>query len=135
MWFRNFFQRNKLIFSSYVLNKGSLIAVALVCSFILINHTLQLFTIISNNTAALINIDNPPGQDQSGEVKITKGSQVNLNSATKKELMTLPSIGEKKADDIIKKRESAKFEAIEDLLEVKGIGATTFEKLRNEITI
>lgn len=62
-------------------------------------------------------------------------SKISLNSATKEQLMTLPGIGSSKADAIIKYRETNGFQSIEDLLNVKGIGKSTFEKLKEFIML
>ena len=62
-------------------------------------------------------------------------SKISLNSATKEQLMTLPGIGSSKADAIIKYRETNGFQTIEDLLNVKGIGKSTFEKLKEFIML
>ena len=53
-------------------------------------------------------------------------AQVNINTATKKELMMLPGIGESKAEAIIEYRKANKFKTIEDLKNVKGIGEKRF---------
>lgn len=60
---------------------------------------------------------------------------VNINTASKKELMTLDSIGSKKADAIIEYREKNKFQSIEDLKKVKGIGDKLFDKIKNDIVV
>ena len=49
--------------------------------------------------------------------------------------MTLPSIGEIKAQKIIDFREKQKFEKKEDLKNVSGIGDKTYEELEELITI
>lgn len=55
---------------------------------------------------------------------------VNINTATKQELMTLPGIGEAMADRIILRRtEQGKFRTAEQLRTVKGIGEKKLEKL------
>ena len=55
------------------------------------------------------------------------GGEVNLNTATKEELMTLAGIGESKADSIIKYREEhGKFQSIEDIKQIEGIKEETF---------
>ena len=64
-----------------------------------------------------------------------KNKQVSLNSASKEELMTLSGIGESKADAIIEYRKKKKFESIEEIKEVSGIGDALFEKIKDNITI
>lgn len=59
---------------------------------------------------------------------------ISINTATKEELMTLPSIGEAKADAIIEYRSTKKFESIEEIKEVSGIGDSLFEKIKDYIT-
>lgn len=62
--------------------------------------------------------------------------KININTATKEELITLPGIGEKKAMDIINFREKNDgFNSIRDLLRVNGIGEATLQKLLEFITI
>ncbi|MBP3920240.1 MAG: helix-hairpin-helix domain-containing protein [Bacilli bacterium] len=65
----------------------------------------------------------------------TKDTKVNINTATLDELTTIPGIGETKAKDIIEYRNKQPFEKIEDITNIKGIGKSTFEKLKNYITI
>lgn len=56
---------------------------------------------------------------------------VNLNTAGVAELNQLPGVGEKTAQAIIAHREAiGGFRSIEQLLEVKGIGPSKFEKMR-----
>ena len=65
----------------------------------------------------------------------TTGS-VNLNTASKEELMTLTGIGEAKADDIITYRTTNNgFKSIEEIKNVKGIGDSIFDKIKDRITI
>ena len=62
--------------------------------------------------------------------------KVNLNTATEAELQTIPGIGQKRAQDIIAYREEkGKFNSLEELKEVSGIGAKTLEKLRAYVTV
>ena len=61
--------------------------------------------------------------------------KININTSSLEELMTLPSIGEAKAKNIIEYRKNNKFEKIEDILNVKGIGNSVFEKIKDNIEI
>ena len=47
---------------------------------------------------------------------------INVQTASKAELMSISGIGEKKADAIIKYRKTHKLKSADDLLKVKGIG-------------
>lgn len=63
-------------------------------------------------------------------------NKVSLNTATKEELMTLQGIGESKANDIIKYRETnGPFNSIEDIKNVPGIGENLFAQIKEDITI
>jgi len=53
-----------------------------------------------------------------------------INTATEKELISLPGVGAKTAKEIIAARP---FKTIEDLKNVKGIGDKTFEKLKPHV--
>jgi competence protein ComEA len=61
---------------------------------------------------------------------------VNLNTATKEELIALPGIGPAKAQAILDYRTAnGGFKAIEELKDVKGIGAKRYEKLKADLTV
>ena len=63
-------------------------------------------------------------------------SKVNINTANEKELDTLPGIGETTARKIIEYRnENGKFSSIEDIKNVKGIGESKFEEIRELICV
>ncbi len=62
--------------------------------------------------------------------------KVNLNTATKDELVLLPGIGESIAEQILIYRdEHGEFSSVEELRKIKGIGAKKFEKLRSHVKI
>jgi len=66
------------------------------------------------------------------EEEITE--KININTATKSELVDLPGVGESTADKIIEYREKKiSFRKPEELMNVKGIGKKKFEKLKNYI--
>lgn len=63
-------------------------------------------------------------------------SKVNINTASISELTTLTGVGESKAQAIIKYREdNGKFNKIDDIMNVSGIGEKAFEKIKDFITI
>ncbi len=71
------------------------------------------------------------GIEGSGETS----DKLNINTATKLQLMDLPGIGEVTAERILKYREeTGKFTAIEDLRAIKGISKNKLERLRPMIT-
>lgn len=73
------------------------------------------------------------GFEASGE---GKEPVVNLNTATKEELMTLSGIGESRAEDIIRYREeNGGFQNIEDIMKVSGIKDAAFQKIKDRITV
>lgn len=62
--------------------------------------------------------------------------KVNLNKASEVELATLPGIGPAKAQAIISYRdETGKFQTIDDLKKVTGIGEKTYERLKDLIEV
>lgn len=62
--------------------------------------------------------------------------RLNMNTATKQQLMDLPGIGEVTAERILKYRnERGKFSDIEDLRAIKGISKNKLERLSPMITI
>lgn len=73
------------------------------------------------------------GESHPGDVT---GSGISLNSASASELTALPGIGPATAAAIVAHRESAGgFGAVEDLLQVKGIGPAKLEGLRDQVTL
>lgn len=63
-------------------------------------------------------------------------AMVNINKADIKQLQTLPGIGDSTAQKIINYRnENGKFNSIEDIKNVKGIGDSKFVKIKEYITV
>lgn len=65
-----------------------------------------------------------------------RGERVNINTASMGELATLKGVGAKTAQAIVDYRESVgRFESVDDLTKVKGIGEKTLEKNRHRLTV
>ena len=65
-----------------------------------------------------------------------KDSKVNINTANKEKLATLPGIGEGTAEKIIEYRsKTGKFKAIDEIKKIPGIGESKFKSLKDKITI
>ena len=66
----------------------------------------------------------------------TGEKKVNINTASKAELMTLKGIGEKKAELIIRNRkEQGVFRRIEDIMRIKGIKRKAFQRIKDQIVV
>ncbi|MGB9809592.1 MAG: helix-hairpin-helix domain-containing protein [Caldanaerobacter sp.] len=66
----------------------------------------------------------------------SNSKKVNINTATKEELQTLPGIGPVTADRIIEFREAkGPFKKIEDIMNVPRIGPKMFEQIKDKITV
>lgn len=62
--------------------------------------------------------------------------KIDINIATKEELMTLNGIGESRAENILRYRqEQGGFQCIEDLMNVEGIKEGIFQKIKDSITV
>ena len=66
----------------------------------------------------------------------TEDGLVDINTADAALLMTLPGIGQTRADAIVAYREQhGSFSTIEDIMKVDGIKEGSFAKLRDRITV
>lgn len=64
------------------------------------------------------------------------GEKININTASKEELMTLPGIGASRADAILAYRKTnGPFQAAEELMNVEGIKEGVFDKIKDGITV
>ncbi|MCI6859401.1 MAG: helix-hairpin-helix domain-containing protein [Eubacterium sp.] len=65
-----------------------------------------------------------------------KNGRININTASKEQLMTLPGIGASRADAVIACREEkGSFTAIEDIKDTEGIGQGIFNRIKDFITV
>ena len=86
-----------------------------------------------------------PGQSEPGQQTVSAASEstgsgtdgkININTASREQLMTLAGIGETKADQIIAYRtDNGAFQKIEDIMQVAGIKEGLFEKIKECITV
>lgn len=64
------------------------------------------------------------------------GQLVDINTATAQELDALPGVGEKLAAAVIEYREkNGAFRELEDIMNVPGIGAGKYEKMKDRLTV
>ena len=74
-------------------------------------------------------------QEATGAPRESDG-RININSATRSELMDLPGIGSVLSERIVEYRKiNGSFSKIEDLRKVSGIGEKRFEAVKDRITV
>lgn len=94
------------------------------------NNTVKTDTACTTN---VINYDNCITTEKNATE--TSTSLVNINTASKEELMNVSGIGASKADSIIAYRIKTPFSKIEDIMNVSGIGESLFDKIKKYITV
>lgn len=71
-----------------------------------------------------------------GQGNMEQSDKLDLNTATKEQLMTLSGVGEAKADAILEYRaEHGRFQSIEELKEIRGIKERVFQKMKDKIIV
>lgn len=74
-------------------------------------------------------------KSNSGPQEVTE-DKIDINHATKEQLMTLAGIGPSKAEEILAYREEhGGFQSIEELKQINGIKDGVFEKIKDSITV
>lgn len=104
-------------------------------AFILIGCYLMGIRLYQNRQAdvvAPITTLSPQGQEE----LVLSQEKVNLNTATKEDLLRLNGVGPVMAERILAKREElGGFGSLDQLKEISGIGDKVFEDLKNDITL
>ena len=81
-----------------------------------------------------IQLPEPSKEQFSGEQAMP--GKINLNTASREELMTLSGIGEAKAEAIIRYREEqGPFQTIEEIMKISGIKEAAFQKIKDDVTV
>lgn len=77
-----------------------------------------------------------PTEAEAAEEQAPTDGKVNINTASKEDLMTLPGVGESKASQIIQYREThGAFQKIEDVMKISGIKEGLFNQIKDDIKI
>jgi len=78
----------------------------------------------------------PPEVKQEKKRAPPKEGKININTASKEELITLPGIGETLAGRIIDYRNTyGPFKSIEEVIKIKGIGKGTLNKIKDKVVV
>ncbi|MGN0166141.1 MAG: helix-hairpin-helix domain-containing protein [Lachnospiraceae bacterium] len=81
-------------------------------------------------------VENKLVQIEGEETLAENSALININTADVSQLVSLPGIGTTKAESIVNYREqNGYFSCTEEIMNVSGIGESTYEKIRNLITV
>lgn len=77
-----------------------------------------------------------PTREEIEKLQLSGKGKVNINRASKEELMTLPGIGESKAESIISyRKEKGSFKNTKDIMQIAGIKESLYEKIKDLIQV
>ena len=80
--------------------------------------------------------EKPKQMSEIGTTSSSSGEVININTASKEQLMKISGVGKTKAEAIIEHREkNGDFKKKEDITKVRGIGKATFEKIKDKIEV
>ncbi len=90
---------------------------------------------VSSEVAPAETSANPSKEAQIIDNNTLEIPRLNINQASFEELQTLNGIGPVLAERIIQNRRSQRFQSIEGLLKVRGIGQKKLEQLRPQVKV
>ncbi|MBR4026391.1 MAG: helix-hairpin-helix domain-containing protein, partial [Lachnospiraceae bacterium] len=91
-------------------------------------------TPLSSSTLENQNLDFNQNNKTDTETGSTTGHKININTASKEELMEIPGVGESKALSILAyRKEHGAFSTVEEIKEVSGIKDGVFQKMKEYI--
>ena len=94
---------------------------------------LKLATPLKPNTRITVS-KHKPHKNKTNQITPQIPQKININTASKKELETIPGVGPVTAQRIIKFRQkSGRFNTLKDILQIKGIGPKTLKKIERFI--
>ena len=105
-----------------------------------VGEKLRIYTLVETSqmrangqTEQGISID---AQGEHAESSSAVDGKINLNTADREQLMTLPGIGESKAEAVISYREEhGMFQKIEEIMNISGIKEAVFLKIKDKIVV
>ena len=74
-----------------------------------------------------------PAPALAGKKPLAPGERLDLNRAAAAELMRLPGVGRKRADAIVASRARQPFRLPEDVMRVKGLSRSWFERVKDHL--
>lgn len=77
--------------------------------------------------------DSLPAKKKSAETPQNQRACIDLNEANASDLMTLPGVGARRAQDILNLRNKRPFKRKSDIKRVKGIGKKTYQKIADQL--
>lgn len=114
---------------------GIIIIAASISGFLIREREMQSYVVETITDADDIYSTRSPSVDIEDAPEEADG-KININTASVSQLQRLDGIGPEKAKRIIRYREQyGRFEVIEDIMKVEGIGRKTFEKFKDNIII
>ena len=121
----------------YTLQEGERVEDALQMAGVLLDadiDALNRASVLSDGQKIVVPVKNAGNQQM--EKEAVEDGLISINQADLNQLMTLPGIGEVKAQAILEYRtQHGGFSSIEELRQVNGIGESIFSQIKNKIKI